>query len=466
MKYTYDNLNYDKLWSPSGDPFVDAGGFALKKLSNKFPDKDILELIDFATEIYVNRWNSKINTFFLNSNITQPAFDAEKKILETHKYFTNILLGTSESIKGCCRILGIESDLYPSGRNTSVLSGSGTFANFHHSFESGIMLSKEAMIRYHFLPLATELLQGNVCVISSSQTSTSEYYVSSVLSRTLMNIGQNKSDSVLKNEAKAVGTAIFKFVDNVLADCTNENKFESISLYSFTNFGASPDLTIYTLPFQAFFFYRESQKSKHKDIWNNFVRHYYRTSEIKGAKYDEDTQTYKGNNKKQEVTIGAEEYKSWRNIIFEKLLNNISLVDDIRFWSIKNVFSLELFNIYLYNIRKMKIETINKINEIADFILANTQETEIKKVITNLNGIKSASLLRRFILKVVEKNYTLGNETTIVTVKEYTDYLFPETSSWMEIRDVLLIDIYQKLHERQVKVDTDEIDFELTDDEN
>lgn len=114
----------------------------------------------------------------------------------------------------------------------------------------------------------------------------------------------------------------------------------------------------------------------------------------------------------------------------------------------------------------MKIETINKINEIADFILANTQETEIKKVITNLNGIKSASLLRRFILKVVEKNYTLGNESTIVTVKEYTDYLFPETSSWMEIRDVLLIDIYQKLHERQVKVDTDEIDFELTDDEN
>lgn len=114
----------------------------------------------------------------------------------------------------------------------------------------------------------------------------------------------------------------------------------------------------------------------------------------------------------------------------------------------------------------MKIETINKISEIADFILDNTKETDIKKVITSLNGIKTASLLRRFILKVVEKNYTLGNESTIVTVKEYTDYLFPETSSWMEIRDVLLIDIYQKLHERQVKVDTDEIDFGFTDDEN
>ena len=43
MNRKYSTINYDKLWSPSGDVFADAGGYALKYLSEKFPEKDILE---------------------------------------------------------------------------------------------------------------------------------------------------------------------------------------------------------------------------------------------------------------------------------------------------------------------------------------------------------------------------------------------------------------------------------------
>ena len=81
-------------------------------------------------------------------------------------------------------------------------------------------------------------------------------------------------------------------------------------------------------------------------------------------------------------------------------------------------------------------------------------------MIVKLNSINSAFLLRRFILKIVEKNYAVGNEEAIVTVEDYTNYLFPETRSWMETRDVLLIYIYQMLHERKIKVDIDETDVE------
>ena len=114
----------------------------------------------------------------------------------------------------------------------------------------------------------------------------------------------------------------------------------------------------------------------------------------------------------------------------------------------------------------MKNETLNKLHEIATFILQNTPETDIKKVIVSLNAINSASLLRRFILKIVEKNYALGNEEAIVTVADYTNYLFPETRSWLETRDVLLIYIYQMLHERKIKVEIEEsdIDEEFCDD--
>ena len=58
----------------------------------------------------------------------------------------------------------------------------------------------------------------------------------------------------------------------------------------------------------------------------------------------------------------------------------------------------------------------------------------------------------------IEKNYAIGNDEAIVTVEDYTDYLFPENRSWMETRDVLLIYIYQKLHEKNIKVEIEEND--------
>lgn len=458
MKETYKNIHYDKLWSPSGDPFVDAGGYALKFLSEQFPEKDILELIEFATNIYVDLWDSKINPIFLNSNITQPAFKPDKKKHETNAFFKGLIEGTIPAVKGCCRILGIDTSLFPAGRNLSVLSGSGTFVNFHHSFEEGLMISKESLIRYHFLPLGCELLQGNICVISSNNPQTAELYAKNCCATTLMDIGQNTSTGILKNESRATSTAIFRFVDKLLSNYTNYDGHESISLYHFTNFGASPDLKIYTLPFQAFYFYILSQRNEFRLQWNHFVSHYYKTSELKNARFDDVTAMYVGMEKKEEKMVEETQYKYWYNVIYDNLLKGNTITKEIRTWSKDHPFNLQLFAHYLILIQNMKNETLKKLNEIADFILTNTPETDIEKIITRLNSINSAFLLRRFIIKIVEKNYMLGNDEAIVTVEDYTDYLFPENRSWMETRDVLLIYIYQKLHENNIKVDIAESD--------
>lgn len=114
----------------------------------------------------------------------------------------------------------------------------------------------------------------------------------------------------------------------------------------------------------------------------------------------------------------------------------------------------------------MKKETIDKIMTLADFVVDNTKEADLKKVLTKLNGIKSSSLLRKFLLKIVEQNFQNGNSEPIITVQDYTEYLFPEDNFWKEIRDVLLIAIYQRLHENAVKVEGMEIDNEFEDDED
>ena len=116
-----------------------------------------------ATHIYVDCWDEKINTFFLNSKITGPAFNtAEKKKKETQNYFMNLLNDTAPHIEGYCRITGHKTNLFPAGRDNSRLSGSSTFVNFHHSFDAGLMLSKEMLIRCHFIPLACEQMQGKI----------------------------------------------------------------------------------------------------------------------------------------------------------------------------------------------------------------------------------------------------------------------------------------------------------------
>ena len=79
--------------------------------------------------------------------------------------------------------------------------------------------------------------------------------------------------------------------------------------------------------------------------------------------------------------------------------------------------------------------------------------------------------MRRFILKdVVAANYMAMNEKPIITVDDYVNYLFPDGAFWAEIRDILLIAIYQELHERdliseELKVELEsEVEEELIND--
>jgi CRISPR-associated protein Cst1 len=108
----------------------------------------------------------------------------------------------------------------------------------------------------------------------------------------------------------------------------------------------------------------------------------------------------------------------------------------------------------------MKRETIDKLLELADFIINDRSEDEIKKHISRLNGASKANELRRFLLSLISENYNKDNEKPLITVKEYTDYLFSDSGNTGELRDVLLIAIYQKMHELNLKLELPEENFE------
>lgn len=449
-------INKDWLFCPTGDPYVDAGGYALEEFAKCNPAASILELIEKVTDIYVDRWDGKLNTFFLNSKITQTKFDRKKKKDETKKYFASILYEKDiEYTEGYCRILGKEAILFSAGRNNSILTGSGAFVNFHHSLQNGLMLSKEVLIRLFFLPLGCELLDKKNAVLQSSSEELSRFFAQRCCSRIMAEVASNLSEGVLKSNAKAPATSLFRFIDEAIEQKKIQGeRAESLTLHCFTNFGASPEVSIYQLPFPILVFYMFTQRAQYKQQWSAFVFPYFKSSDYKEIKYDEATNVCTAKQKKENAFLEEEVFKYWRNTIYERLLNDQSILPYILKRSVKHQFDWMLVEYYAHKIRKMKKETISKIMEMADFILQSNNEEAVKKIIKKLDGIKSSYLLRRFVLKdIVAKNYADGNQEPIIDVEIYANYLFPDTASWQETRNLLLIAIYQRLHEKNVQFD-------------
>ena len=457
---TYTAIDYDWLTKPTGHPFANAGGYALKVFSETFPEDDILQLISRATDIYVDRWDSKLNTFFLNSKITQPSFKPAQKKQETLKYFKS-LLNDVDALKGFCRISGRNASIFPAGRDNSILSGSGKFVNFHHNFDNGIMLSKEILIRLFFLPLGIRLLSGKVCVIDSNNSDVAEQFAEDNCKTVLSDIAKNCSEGVLKSPSAAPSTELFRFADRIIKDSNEIDKDCSLTLYLFTNFGAKPELDIYTLPFEGMRFYRFANSAKYKDDWNSFIATKYFSYDYKKAEYKNTTGKYLFADKKNgNQEIDEDQFKYWKNSVYEKFINGVSILPEILKWSKENKFNFDIVKFYEIKVRKMKKETINKIEQMADFIFeANTDKSSINKAIKKLYAVDSSYDLRRFVLKdIVAKYYEkhAEEEQAIITVNDYTNYLFPDTDSWKETRDVLIIALFQKLHERNMQIDMEE----------
>lgn len=446
------NINQEWLTRPTGDPFVDVGGYVIEYLQKEvYPKDSILQLIDRVTKIYVNTWNAKLNAFFLNSKVTQPAFKGARKIEETAKYFSALINESEPYETGFCRITGQEGKLFDAGRDNSIMSGSRTFINFHHAFERGLKLSKEVLIRLHFVPLGSVLLSGKVALIKSNKHSLTRLFVHQNIKNNLQNIASGANEGIYRSEFNNPANALFDFAKKAIIEAKEELvKGASLTLYHYTNFGASPEIDIYQMPSKIFLYYYHCNQISYKEDWKKFVRYHYKKSKHGPEKYiaSKDVMI----NEKKNVTIEFDEFKTWNNIVYYKLLNNDSILPQFREWSKEHSINFDIIRLYQQIINNMKTETVNKILEIADFIIHERSEDGIKRIITRLDKSANGSQIRRVLLGLVKENHNRGNEP-LISVEDYTEYLFPDTYNSREIRDLLLIAIYQKIHESSLKLE-------------
>lgn len=455
---------------PTGDPFADIGGYVIEYLQEKYPAKSIMDLIEFVTDIYVNKWENNLHSFFLNSTITHNSNKGQKGIDNTIKYYKNLLDGIGGQ-DGVCRITGQQTRVYTAARDNHIMSGSATLINFHHGFESGLLMSKEALIRILFVPLGVEQLGDKVAALTSNKAEITKYFARKNVDENYRSISSNASKSINRSEFSNPVNGIFNYaeqcIQNVITATFNEEREASetrnttLNLFHFTNFGASPSINILTLPATVFSFYSYCLLYYKRD-WNNFIFRQYRNSKFKNAVYNAQSAQWINSNEQ----IDFDNYKTWRNRALEFLLNDNH--DGFRrlvlYHTKKEVFSFQIVEQYQTYIRNMDKRTLSKILELADFIIADSSDDEIKKAITRINGQKSSSALRRYLINLVAdyNRKHSDRKKPLITIEEYTEFLFPDGTYWNEIRDLLLIAIYQRLHDMNKAVDVElEEDYNL-----
>lgn len=453
-------INRISLTKNTGDPFVDTGGLVIEQLwlMPEHKDKSILELIDYMAKVYVNRWDAKLHAFFLNSKITQAAFKGKRKIDEALKYYKGLIEETEPFEIGYCRILGEKTKLFSGGRDNHILSGSGTFINFHHSFQGGVMLSKEALIRMFFVPFGTLQLSDKIAILSSNNEDISRRFVKQNVIDNIARVASKSEGGVLRSEFNNPASALFDFVHGCLTvefeDIIEDLEVE-INLYHFTNFGATPEVVLYDFSLPLFLFYKEIL---HRDLyqdWRKFVRKHYYNSKHKDVTYDTESGLFHSSKKK--TTIVYDEYKKWVNWIYQDLLLGKNILPSILNWSKKQPFNFKIVRLYQNNLKNMDKKTLDKIEALADYVISD--ENKLKRRIGTLNLAEKVSDIRRFILKLVDDNHTNKNNESLITLQDYVNYLFPDGASAKEIRDLLLIALYQKMHEKKIFFD-EEIETE------
>jgi len=456
-------INLEWLTRRTGDPFADIGGVVIKILMRERATDDVLKLIEEVANIYVKDWQGKLNAFFLNSTITQPAFKGDRKIMETKKFFKALLEESIPYEEGYCRILGEKTKLFTGGRDNHILSGSGTFINFHHAFQGGVMLSKEALIRMFFVPMGCVQLSDKIALLYSNNEELVEFFIAENIHENSRRIATKIAEGISRSAFKNPSSALFDFALRWIREAKQSDvENTELTLYHFTNFGASPEVVLHSFSASLFTFYARVQHRTMKPDWDRFSHSYFYQ---KNASYKYESDTFEVTEKKETGTLEYEDFKTWRNGLYQSLLDGKSILKPMLNWVAKKrrPLNFEIVKLYQIILRDMNEKTLQIIERIADYVLRDS--SNIKKNLRNLQKPQKAHAFRTALRRLEEKNLAEKNPDTLFSLEEYALELFPDGTYWQEIQDLLLIAIYQKMHEQQIWLDNEDLSIEETEEE-
>lgn len=422
-----------KLYEFTGNPFVDAGIWALSQWINKKPEElnkeDLKGVVNDLTYVYLNKkWSKNLFSVFPNNPLTNPSVKDKKE--RYSKFLTELIDAIDvQDVAGDCISCGRRNKIQRWGKDKIPLTGSGKFINYFSYGADGADYCPACTFAVQFVPIVMYAC-GNMLLLHSNSTKVMEYWSRRTVENVKKQIVAGEFTGCYNEGYKNPVNALFHVIQDVILHYDEKWYLEkpSISFYHFTNYNQGPNLNIYHVPTPVFTFLAYIPHHEKYDDWLKVVmKGYWRVNWEK-------------------VKEGGE-YKNNPNMVYNNLLEGKSIIGF--FIDRKNKEAIggwDLIEHYLEEVRNMdekRIDAIKKVgDELADYIKTADDMKTLQKLETTSNYNNYRNLLR----KVIKKRIENGIEDPLFTFDEYVNYLFPKGNlTWKETQDLILFRIYEQL---------------------
>jgi len=439
---------------------VDAGITAIELMTGKsWPDiqeEDFKKTAEVLVDLYLTpAWSTDLNSLFPNSSYIQYAKGYNRKE-KSREFLFELIEGleNQQSPRDSCVFCGAPAfkrkGNSPFVKSQIPLVGSSTFTNYFPSFQNGVSICAKCALAIQFAPTVSYRAGGKPCIVSSNNPLVIQELGKEALhyihEQKLLGAYQIKETSGIFDERfRSPQNAIFHLAYKVTRlyrtkGISGEN--EAITLYHIDNYNQNPKgITIYTLPNNVFRFVALLMSSpEYQASWFTLLSRYYSKS------------------KKESENVPI--WKVASNLIHTQLLNNQSIL-----WAFKDderktlTVPFIVIERYMGLVRGMNKQRIEKIKTFADRIAECIEKSGDKKRVNALQSAKDFASFRnqlRLILKDWQKQ---GRDDPLIGFDDYIEILIPgDYAGWTEIRDLIVIRLYEKLHPLLARTADDDAD--------
>lgn len=411
------------LFRVTGNPFVDAGIFALCHLaSKKEPEEikveDVQKWVKHLPQYYVKPkgkavkgWEKLGNVFTQNAKFLNPSpkFDREaefRKFLDELSSKAKLL-----SLQGNCLGCGgrdVEDVEWRAYRHVYPLTGSGDMVNWFSFFEPGLPLCATCILAVQFVPFYLIARNGRLALVHSSNPK---------LMRSVAKLaGQH---SLIRASAGEPGFYRPDFAQRRISDeqftvhlalklLAEAEVFEEVSIrvYFFANSGQKNVLSYTDLPAPAFNFLNEAKKAGRQDQVRELLK--------------------------------RDEHEICRRLVNEESILSFFMDHENRCV----IGGWQLLELYLKEVEGMQAERLKTIKRVGQGLYDYLKSTDFKR----LRDLEQAETYGDLLLILTR----IQKERSICAVDDVAE-IFPQDAEgrimWREGKSLLLLYIYELMHQ-------------------
>ncbi|MEN3039642.1 MAG: type I-B CRISPR-associated protein Cas8b1/Cst1 [Candidatus Kryptonium sp.] len=426
-----------KIYTLTGNPFVDAGIYVISELAGKRieeiePD-DLERLYPGLVDLYfTNEWKRMLYSIFPNHPVTHTTGSRERYRDFLNGLFQDLKpLGSSGSCVACGRRdktnverkSGVGRDLVP-------LTGSADLVNFFPMGSLGLEICSACLLAIQFMPIFLHYCGGKFLLLHSNSEKVSRYWAKNCVTNYHKQITLNNFTGCYSSDFRDPVNSFFRSIEEIIIKY-DENWIDEdvfIRFYYFSNYGQSPSVEIFDVPTPVFRFLAYVKQVNAYGDWKRMI---------------------------DEASLNG------KNEIYNKLLRNESIV---RYFLSKDREirgNRELLKFYLKEVREMDEKRINAIRELGDKIADVIRSLDSIKRLGQIEMAQSFSDFRSVLLRLERHDAVrVGLKEPLIRFDDYVFIFADGAKVWNEVRDLLLFRIYERLHdwlvERQVEEGTEE----------